>query len=334
VGQKQNLWGIGPRMLLAAAGYAVPAGVACWLWPDACLVRAVPYPVFLAAGGLLLLVGVPLLVVAGRAATAAWQRDELATSGIFGLVRHPIYSAWIIFLLPGPVLLTASWPLLPTPLAAYLAFKRLIGEEDEYLERRFGQVYLDYRARVNELAPVPRGAGRHFRAVLLLPFVGAVVVPGTLLCLTGPDTLGLWSAYPATAVVLPVLGGVLGSLGLALVAAAVGLFAAVGQGTLAPWDPPRRLVVRGVYRHVRNPMISGVSLVLLGEAVAAASLPLLGWFALFVVVNLIYLPLSEEPGLARRFGEAYREYSRNVPRWVPRLRAWEGGADGARESRG
>src|SRR5262245_565502 len=125
---RQSIWGIGPRMLLAAAWYALPAELCSWLWPETCRIRAVPYWVFLAAGGLLLLAGVVMLTFAGRAATTAYNRGYLATTGIFGLVRHPIYSAWIVLLLPGLALLSASWPLLPTPLVAYVAFKLLIGE--------------------------------------------------------------------------------------------------------------------------------------------------------------------------------------------------------------
>jgi protein-S-isoprenylcysteine O-methyltransferase Ste14 len=107
------------------------------------------------------------------------------------------------------------------------------------------------------------------------------------------------------------------------------LFVTVGKGTLAPWNPPQRLVVRGVYRHVRNPMIAGVFFVLLGEVVLAASLPLLVWFAVFVVVNAVYIPLVEEEGLVKRFGDDYLTYKQNVPRWVPRLRPWEAhGLDG------
>ena len=161
---KQSIWGIGPRMLLAAAGYALPAGLSSWLWPATCRIRAVPYPVFLTAGGLLLLAGVPLLIIAGRAATSAYNRDELATTGIFGLVRHPVYSAWIVFLLPGLVLLSASWPVLPTPLVAYAVFKRKISEEERYLEWRFGQAYRDYRARVNEVLPCSPKAWRSLGA--------------------------------------------------------------------------------------------------------------------------------------------------------------------------
>ncbi len=113
-------------------------------------------------------------------------------------------------------------------------------------------------------------------------------------------------------------------LGLSLMAATIRLFAQVGQGTLAPWEPPQRLVVRGVYRHVRNPMISGVLFVLLGESVLTASVPLLQWFLIFAVINAIYIPLLEEPMLVNRFGEDYLTYKRNVPRWIPRWKPWDG----------
>ena len=111
--------------------------------------------------------------------------------------------------------------------------------------------------------------------------------------------------------------------GLALVVWTVRLFVTVGQGTLAPWDPTSRLVVRGPYRHVRHPMITGVLLVLLGEAALLGSSTLLLWAAGIFAVNVVYLPLVEEPGLRRRFGEEYDSYCAAVPRWVPRLRPWE-----------
>ena len=152
-----------------------------------------------------------------------------------------------------------------------------------------------------------------------------VVVPGTILLVAGPDTLDLWQSHPAIRVALPILGCAFITLGLVLMIATIRLFVTVGEGTLAPWNPPQRLVVRGVYRHVRNPMISGVFFVLLGEAILAASLPLLGWFAAFVVVNAVYIPLAEEPGLVKRFGDEYLAYKRNVPRWIPMLTPWDGG---------
>ena len=166
---------------------------------------------------------------------------------------------------------------------------------------------------------------RHCRAILLLPFTVTVVVPATILSLTGPDTFDLWQSEPTTRVGLPILGCAFICLGLVLMVATIRLFVTVGKGTLAPWNPTQRLVVQGVYRHVRNPMIAGVFLVLLGEAILAASLPLFVWFVVFVLGNAVYIPVAEEPGLVKRFGDDYLAYRRNVPRWIPRVRPWEGG---------
>jgi protein-S-isoprenylcysteine O-methyltransferase Ste14 len=162
---------------------------------------------------------------------------------------------------------------------------------------------------------------RHLRDVLLLPGVMAVVIPALILGSSGRAWPGGSLDWPFN-LVLSIAGGALIGLGLSLMVQTIRLFASIGQGTLAPWDPTRRLVVRGPYRRVRNPMITGVFAVLLGEALLFGSLPLLYWFAGFVIVNLVYIPLLEEPSLARRFGEDYRLYRANVPRWLPRVRPW------------
>jgi protein-S-isoprenylcysteine O-methyltransferase Ste14 len=121
---------------------------------------------------------------------------------------------------------------------------------------------------------------------------------------------------------LSLVGMPLIAVGLLLVTATIRLFASVGRGTLAPWDPTTRLVVRGPYRYVRNPMISGVLFILLGEAALFGSVQLLVWFAAVLAVNAVYLPLVEEPGLRRRFGEDYVTYQAEVPRWLPRPKRW------------
>lgn len=155
---------------------------------------------------------------------------------------------------------------------------------------------------------------RHVLAIGVLPVTVTVVVPGLILRRGGAEV----AAWPLAAV-----GVVLIALGLTLVAWTVALFARIGKGTLAPWDPTTRLVVVGPYRHVRNPMISGVLAVLLGEAAVFGSVPLLIWFGTAFAVNAVYFPLVEEPGLRQRFGEDYEVYCANVPRWLPRLRPWE-----------
>jgi len=82
------------------------------------------------------------------------------------------------------------------------------------------------------------------------------------------------------------------------------------------------LVVRGPYRHVRNPMITGVLCILLGEAAITGSGWLLAWFAIFLTAQLIAIRFWEEPHLIRRFGPEYLAYRQNVPRWIPRVSAW------------
>lgn len=160
---------------------------------------------------------------------------------------------------------------------------------------------------------------KHLRAILL-PFTVTVIVP---LLISSPQNVNPGLGLPHPASLLPVFAGiVLIGFGMALVVMTVRMFILIGKGTLAPWDPTQRLVVVGVYRRVRNPMISGVATILLGEAVALGLLSLLVWCALFVVTNMIYIPLSEEPGLIRRFGDDYRVYQQNVPRWIPRLTPW------------
>ena len=162
-------------------------------------------------------------------------------------------------------------------------------------------------------------AWKHLRAILLLPGTVTVVIPAIILCFAG---IG-WPSFPWN-IALPIIGSVFIFLGLSLMVRTNRLFATVGKGTLAPWNPPQKLVVRGVYRHVRNPMITGVCCILLGEAIFFGSLPLLGLFGFGLILNLIYIPLFEEPGLVKRFGDDYLLYKRNVPRWVPRLTPWEG----------
>ena len=160
---------------------------------------------------------------------------------------------------------------------------------------------------------------RHLLSVALLPFSVAVLVPlwlarnnntSPVIGTTGPQML------------VQVVGLLLLAVGLILFSAALRNFVTEGEGTLAPWDPPRRLVVRGPYRYVRNPMISGVVFVLFGEALTLLSRPHFIWALIFLAVNSIYIPLLEETGLRHRFGDSYVEYCRHVPRLIPRFRPW------------
>jgi protein-S-isoprenylcysteine O-methyltransferase Ste14 len=157
---------------------------------------------------------------------------------------------------------------------------------------------------------------RHLIAIVALPITAAVLVPYWL-----ARRYVITYALPTNfqGVALQALGAGVLIVGLVLFTASLYNFATQGRGTLAPWDPPRQLVVRGPYRFVRNPMISGVIFTLLGEALLLESLPHAMWAALFIAINLIYIPLIEEPQLEARFGEPYQHYQQQVPRFLPRL---------------
>jgi protein-S-isoprenylcysteine O-methyltransferase Ste14 len=160
---------------------------------------------------------------------------------------------------------------------------------------------------------------RQIVSIAILPFTVTVVVPvwiarANRVAFAAPNGA---AQYALCACGLAVLG-----FGLALFGSSLFLFWTRGRGTLAPWDPPRVFVADGPYRYVRNPMISGVALILLAESLVLRSWPHAEWAGAFLLLNLVYIPLLEEPMLSARFGESYAAYKRNVRRFIPRLRPW------------
>jgi protein-S-isoprenylcysteine O-methyltransferase Ste14 len=154
--ERLSRWGVGPSILMTSLCYIVVASTVTHHWPDVCLIPVVPHRVFEVMGVLLLAIGVPWLVLSLITLNREYNRDQLATEGIYGIVRNPIYSAWVVFLIPGVVLLFPSWPLLLTPLVAFITFRARIWQEEAYLEERFGDAYRTYRSEVPELLPFPR----------------------------------------------------------------------------------------------------------------------------------------------------------------------------------
>lgn len=162
---------------------------------------------------------------------------------------------------------------------------------------------------------------RHLVAILILPFTVTILIPTLVIKLTRTFNPGWALAFPVN--LLPIAAGIgLIGGGLTLIVVTVALFKTIGRGTLAPWDPTQRLVITGIYRYVRNPMISGVIGILFGEAALFGSVPLTIWALAAAGVNLVYIPLVEEPGLHQRFGADYQDYTRHVPRWLPRRTPW------------
>lgn len=128
-------------------------------------------------------------------------------------------------------------------------------------------------------------------------------------------------------IVRPAQLGAAGYAGIALAVVGGGLalwciltFVVVGRGTPAPFDPPRKLVVRGPYQYVRNPMYLGAALALCGAALVYRSTALFGYAGLFLVATHVLVVCHEEATLARLFGPEYQAYRARVGRWLPRRR--------------
>lgn len=136
-----------------------------------------------------------------------------------------------------------------------------------------------------------------------------------------PASLLSWSGIvpPAAFEVQQGVGMVIGTIGAVIALWCVFTFATIGRGTPAPFDPPRRLVIQGPYRFVRNPMYIGAGLALASAALFYESLPLLGYTGFFFLATHLFVVWYEEPTLRRTFGQEYETYCSRVRRWWPRV---------------
>src|SRR5262250_369352 len=143
-------------------------------------------------------------------------------------------------------------------------------------------------------------------------FIGLLFIylPGRLLSWSGivqPEVTGK----------AQIAGMIVGGIGAVIALWCIFAFVFVGKGTPAPFDPPRRLVIRGPYRFVRNPMYVGAGTALVGAALYYQSLSLLAYVALFIVATHLFVVWYEEPTLSRLFGDDYAAYRARVRRWLP-----------------
>lgn len=151
-----------------------------------------------------------------------------------------------------------------------------------------------------------------FRALILLPFHVLVVFPGLILYCTN-----FTYQFPN---VLQFIGGLIVLLGgMCLVSWTMVLFHRLGKGTLAPWASPKQLVVQGPYQFVRNPMIIGVILILLAEALLLNTRYIFYWAVVFFILNNLYFHYIEEKQLEKTFGQQYLDYKKKVPMWWPKF---------------
>jgi protein-S-isoprenylcysteine O-methyltransferase Ste14 len=150
------------------------------------------------------------------------------------------------------------------------------------------------------------------------------VGPGTVAGLVPYLLTGWRPRRPLPGIPVRAVGGVQIGAGTTMITSAFVRFVREGLGTPVPIAPPTELVVGGVYRYVRNPMYLALASTVLGQALVLGSRKLLLYIAVMAVPVSAFVRFHEEPGLARTYGEQYEQYCANVPRWVPRLRPWDG----------
>ena len=147
-------------------------------------------------------------------------------------------------------------------------------------------------------------------AFFVLPGIAAGVVPFIIFKLD-PWKMNGW--MPAVFVVV---------LGIIILFWCIRDFFVAGKGTLAPWDPPKELVIIGLYKYVRNPMYIGVLFIAGGWGLLLGSLALDVYTALLASAFHVRVVLKEEPSLRRQFGKTWEVYASNVNRWLPKIKPW------------
>lgn len=151
---KMSRWGVGPVFALLSLGYgAIILGISRYYHP-AFRIPYVPQWLLSGLGVLLLSIGIPFFGLSVITVMKAYNSDKLVTHGTYGCCRHPLYSAWVVFIVPAMVLMVNSWIGLTVPLVMYAILKNLVIKEEVYLQRVFGAEYVKYAQETPCILPL------------------------------------------------------------------------------------------------------------------------------------------------------------------------------------
>ena len=148
--------GIGRRLVLVSFSYFFIVVILYSNYPSIFLLPQAFFEIYVIVGITLIFFGFIMYVLGASVVKKAFREDRLITDGVYGIVRNPMYSGLTIFFSTGIAFILGSWLLLTVPIIAYFSFKYLIKKEENYLEHKFGQDYINYRLHVNSLIPFPR----------------------------------------------------------------------------------------------------------------------------------------------------------------------------------
>jgi len=147
-------WGVGPKFFIYSVIYSfLIIAVTVYFYP-LFKMTFIPYGILASIGVILILTGLPFYIISLVSVMRAFKAGHLVTDGVYGMCRHPIYAAWVIFFVPGIVLLINSWIGFSISVVMYFLLQMLVKEEDQYLEKSFGKEYLAYRKKVPAVLPI------------------------------------------------------------------------------------------------------------------------------------------------------------------------------------
>jgi protein-S-isoprenylcysteine O-methyltransferase Ste14 len=148
-------WGVGRGLGRITYSYLAFTIILHIIRPDIFTITQIPFLASAILGTILIIIGLVMWALGARIIRKAFHEGRLLTKGVYAIVRNPMYSGLIVFISPGIALWFRSWLIFTVPIVAYIAFKLLIKEEENYLKEEFGQEYLDYKSKVNALIPFP-----------------------------------------------------------------------------------------------------------------------------------------------------------------------------------
>ncbi len=150
--KRMTQWGVGPKFTFLSLGYSIVIVLINYIFFPT-LTIPIPRLLSLVLGIILIIIGVPIFIMPGLTIHKYFNEGKLATKGVYAYFRHPIYGSWIVFIVPGVVLMLNSLLGLTVPFFMYGVYKFLIREEEEYLEEKFGEEYFEYKRKVGSIFP-------------------------------------------------------------------------------------------------------------------------------------------------------------------------------------
>jgi protein-S-isoprenylcysteine O-methyltransferase Ste14 len=150
---EMSRWGIGPQFTLISIVYAMVIFLIHLFWIPSFTFTIISRKLNLILGIILIIVGLLIFLIPALTIDKYFYEGRICTTGIYSFIRHPIYGSWIIFIIPGIVLISGSLLAISIPIFMYAIFKSLIPKEEKYLEKKFGEEYIEYKKKVNAVFP-------------------------------------------------------------------------------------------------------------------------------------------------------------------------------------